>query len=287
MLGRLKRGLSILVLCAVAPTSAGAAERPVAPIPFQVPASNGWTIWGLAASTPAGEGLVMLVARRGRSVASYRATGTVTATTIKADFGELGSVSLEQVPTGRTRYLRVGCEKEKTKVETVRYQGSLEFRGEEGFTEVAAARAAPLYTLLRVRCADTWSHPETRSPSRGARLDVERYRGESRIELGAEQVGPDSKTIIGVEATERRHGLGIQRATSVVARSSALRHDRRLRMATLRPPAPFAGHGTFRRAARPANRWTGNLTVDLPGRSDVPLTGRSFGQRSSLDRPRD
>jgi hypothetical protein len=58
--------------------------------------------------------------------------------------------------------------------------------------------------------------------------------------------------------------------------SSAFDFASPLRTATLAPPVPFTGQATFRRNANPANRWTGNLSVDFPGRADVPLAGGRF-----------
>ncbi len=49
--------------------------------------------------------------------------------------------------------------------------------------------------------------------------------------------------------------------------------DPALRRAVLVPPAPFSGSASFTRGAAPNHRWSGDLNVDLPGRSDVPLTG--------------
>ena len=55
--------------------------------------------------------------------------------------------------------------------------------------------------------------------------------------------------------------------------SSVFKYAPDLSAATLEPPAPFSGRGVFRRAAAPANRWTGNLAVDLPGHADLRVTG--------------
>jgi hypothetical protein len=52
-----------------------------------------------------------------------------------------------------------------------------------------------------------------------------------------------------------------------------IHYDPKVQMATLHPPAPFSGSARFHRSAKPQNRWTGNLTVDLPGRAGVALTG--------------
>ena len=114
----------------------------------------------------------------------------------------------------------------------------------------------------------------------GSRLEVDSFVGERHaLELNAQESRPGERVSLGVEVEEQRGEIEFERATGIRADADALGFDARLRRATLAPP-PFAGHATFRRGAEPANRWTGNLTVDLPGRSDVPLTGP--GLRISL-----
>lgn len=41
----------------------------------------------------------------------------------------------------------------------------------------------------------------------------------------------------------------------------------------LNPPAPFSGSGTFRRHAKRAPTWTGDLKIELPGFGHVRLAG--------------
>jgi hypothetical protein len=92
-----------------------------------------------------------------------------------------------------------------------------------------------------------------------------------------------ARTRVSVEVEEQRGEIGIHRAVSLLAAPGALHFSRDLHTATVRPPAPFAGHGSFDGDARGAGQWTGNLTVDLPGRSDVPVTGPGFA--ASLEHP--
>jgi hypothetical protein len=95
---------------------------------------------------------------------------------------------------------------------------------------------------------------------------------------------------VSAEVEENRGEMEIHRAVGTWASADALHYDRHLRTATIRPPDPFSGHASFRFSARSkttsactttgtaasAGCWTGNLTVDLPGRPDVPLTGPGF-----------
>lgn len=73
--------------------------------------------------------------------------------------------------------------------------------------------------------------------------------------------------------SEYSSGISIQRFTSQWVPGVAFRYDRRLRTATVRPPAPFAGSAKFDLGKKAGQRWSGDLTVDMPGRAGVPLTG--------------
>jgi hypothetical protein len=46
--------------------------------------------------------------------------------------------------------------------------------------------------------------------------------------------------------------------------------------ATIMPPAPFHGEGTYRAASDGTTTWTGPLSVSLPGAPRLPLTGAEF-----------
>jgi hypothetical protein len=49
--------------------------------------------------------------------------------------------------------------------------------------------------------------------------------------------------------------------------------DEALNSATVSPPVPFTGSGSFLRNPDGSTSWTGTLAVDLPGLGSVPLTG--------------
>jgi len=253
---------------------------------FYLQASNGYELLALAGAPPEGdEGWIglFLLKGDGHSAVTYAAPATVTRRTIDADLGKLGRISVTRVPTGRTKTVRWGCEPGKRKrVEAERYEGTIEFHGEEGFADVSAG-SAPLDPNP---CGV--SEEGGRPPGRvlpGARLDVEKERVEQYgFRFDAAQNRPSARTGVGAEVEEHRGEMEIHRWTWTWASADALRYDRRLRTATVEPPAPFSGHGTFRVRARGPDLWTGNLAVDLPGRSDVRLTGPGF--RANLEHPR-
>jgi hypothetical protein len=249
---------------------------------FKLAASNGYEIFAFAASQrPDGKGEIGLIVANGNASATYGAPATVTASRIEADLGALGEVSLDVVPSGRTRRLRLGCageEAEAVRIEPPLFRGLFEFRGEGGYTE--ATSAAPReYTrfLLGVLCAGGGSGETTGATLPGARLRLHAHRGSFRLNLQANKNRAGARTRLEVETREERQGISIWRSRTLWTGAGAFDYDPLLDSATLAPPAPFAGHASFRRGAAAANRWTGNLTVDLPGRSDVPLTGAAVG----------
>jgi len=253
---------------------------------FGLQASNGYVLSVLAGASPDGEeGWISLYLVRGkRMMVSYAAPATISPTTIDADLGKLGKISVIRVPTGRTRTVRWGCKPGGTKrVEAKRYEGTIEFHGEEGFAEVSATSAPVAYPVFCIRNTEDGGASGDKNLS-GARLDVEKRRpGRYRLEFDAIQRRPGARTGVKVEVDEHRGEIAIQRSTWTWASAGALSYDRHLRTATVRPPAPFEGYGRFDRND-PGSQWSGNLTVDLPGRSDVPVIGPGFW--ASLERPR-
>jgi hypothetical protein len=182
-----------------------------------------------------------------------------------------------RVKTGRKKTVHSPClPGGKARVEAERYEGTIEFHGEEGFADVSAT-SAPLIPGVVCDAAERAKRSDGTLP--GVRLDVERRRRkghEGRIEFDAVQRHPGGRTTVAAEIDEYRGEMVIQRVTGIVTSVNALRYADDLRTATLKSPAPFAGHAKFRRRARPPHRWTGSLTVDFPGHSGVRLTGRGF-----------
>ena len=143
-----------------------------------------------------------------RSAVTYAAPATVTASSIDADLGSLGRISVTRTTTGETRTVRAGCKPESTKqVETENYEGTIEFHGEEGFADVSATRA-PLVHEIVCTCrsgADGTGPAEKELP--GARLDVERHVGHripGRVRRDPEPSGRPDRRQRGSRGTSRR-----------------------------------------------------------------------------------
>jgi hypothetical protein len=244
---------------------------------FKVDGSNGYSIVAFAASERVdGRGQIVLSVSRQDAGALYVAPATVTATRIEADLGGLGEVRLDVVPTGRKRTVATYCGEgpEPASFEAQSYRGSFEFHGEEGFTEAASA-APPEYTrfFFDLVCGGAGGGETSGLGLPGARLGLHARRGSSSLDLQAIKNRPGARTRLEVETREKRGHISILRSTTLWVGADAFDYDPLRKTGTLAPPAPFAGHGSFHRNALAAKRWSGNLTVDLPGRSDVALTG--------------
>ena len=243
---------------------------------FKLDASNGYEIVALAANERAdGRGRIVFFVGRRHETAIYVAPAQLTATSLEANLGGLGSVSLEVTPSGRTKELSpCGEGGRPVAYEPLRYSGSVEFHGEEGYTEAASDAPREFTSFFsRVVCASTGTSELGGYKVSGARLGLRSKHGGYRLQLQVNKNHPDKRSWFEVEVREKRGWISILRSTSWWLGSTAFQYDPLLDTATLQPPAPFSGHASFHRGLVPARQWSGNLTVDLPGRSDVPLTG--------------
>jgi hypothetical protein len=112
--------------------------------------------------------------------------------------------------------------------------------------------------------------------TRGARLVARTGSKERALFLQVNKNHRNAAVRVEASLEERRNGLTIDREVVHHYPATALRFDPLLQSATFDPPAPFSGSAKFRRDAKPAKRWAGNLSIDFPGRANVHLAGRRF-----------
>jgi hypothetical protein len=244
---------------------------------LKVKASDGYSILAVASSDRAdGHGQLGLIVYGKHGSATYGAPATITATRLEADLGDLGRIALDVAPSGREKTLRSHCgdKPEALTFEPRTYSGSFEFHGEEGYADATSTSPREyIRFLLDLGCGGHLFGETGGQGLPGARLRLHSHEGPFRLNLQVNRNRPGARTRFEVETHEEHDGIAISRSVGLRAGSSAFDFDPLLRTATLAPPAPFAGHATFHREGPSASRWAGNLTVDLPGRSDVPLTG--------------
>jgi hypothetical protein len=245
---------------------------------FAVKASNGYKMRVLAVSRKGyrnGEVLI-LVGGKGRSV-SYSAPATVTDTRIHAELGALGRIDVEFVASGQET-ARSSCDPaDELTYENGSYVGTVEFRGEEGFTGVTAT-SVPLWMRLLVDfgCFSVGNGELSGSQLLGARLRARKRLEDRSLMLQVNQNRPGARVWTEAAIEEKRGQIRIAREVEQAYPATSFDFDPKLRFATLRPPPPFSGAALFLRDAKPGNSWRGNLVVDFPGNSNVALAGSRF-----------
>ncbi|MGN6217661.1 MAG: hypothetical protein ACTHN7_12025 [Solirubrobacterales bacterium] len=255
-----------------------AAEVPGYAASFRLEGTNGYAIAISAySSSPTEEGRIFISAARKGSSASYSAPVRMTATTINADLGSLGKVDLHLDPSGRQRTIPIKCSKGDTfTYEPGIYEGILEFKGEEGYTTVSETRL-PLRPQVTSVCGGFRGLGEASgSGIPGARMRGISYAHGRVLSFQVNKNRPGAPTVYEASLRERHDGILIGREVWGVTSAAAFRFQSDLQAAVLSPPPPFSGSASLSRSRNSVNPfWTGNLALDFPGRSHVPLAGPS------------
>lgn len=270
---------ALVMLCSLTFASMASAREMPAPGQFRVPASNGYTL-SVSASEPlfGFPSMVALSASRGEASATYVVAGHVTPTGIEADLGALGRIAVAYRVTGGEVSRKQGCGPRIAYPAGV-YEGTIEFHGEDGYAVASASSAKG--GLPASPCA-VYS---IRSGPRIAAAHLQVGDGDpwagNGVYFEAMKDGPNAKTLFRAAVTEAVGDIGVTREVMIGGAASAFLYPRSLRTATVSPPPPFSGAATFKRGVARRNFWSGDLSVDFPGRADVPLTGERT--QSSLE----
>ena len=271
--------LAVLVIVAAGSALASGPVRfravakgpPPVPGSFQLAGSNGYEI--IVATSPARDGsagsVLIVVVGKDQGV-TYRAPATVTETSIQSNLGALGEITVTFQRSGMAATAR--CGHQKVSFDSGHYEGKIEFHGEEGSTDVVATSVPGNIDYWLSGVCGGFSGGSYGNPNaRGAELYV--CNPALGPELAVSKSRPSAVARISAGVSEYTNGIAIERFTGLRMPAGDFSFDRRLRTATVRPPAPFAGAASFDRRKRAGRRWSGDLTVDMPGRADVPLTG--------------
>jgi hypothetical protein len=88
------------------------------------------------------------------------------------------------------------------------------------------------------------------------------------------QIG--KKTLYLTVTEESKGSMAEVRYASVIAPSNTFVSNDSLTSATVKPPAPFRGKGSYTAAPDGTKSWTGSLSASFPGAPRFPLTGTQF-----------
>jgi hypothetical protein len=205
---------------------------------------------------------------------TYSAPAAVTDTSIAANLGALGVISVSFHPSGQSIIRSFKCAQQKIEVAEGSYEGTIAFHGEEAYTAAEATSVAgDIRPLLAATCSFGVSGGG--SPNlRGAELSIRNPGLGPRFSVV--KAGPTSPAQFFVSVPEFSAGISIQRFASLTMSARSFRYGANLQTATVQPQAPFSGAARFDRGKKANRRWSGNLTIDMPGLSNAPLTGHQL-----------
>jgi hypothetical protein len=204
---------------------------------------------------------------------------------IRAGFGELGSISMRFRPDGRVTETKP----EKTCIGpdhlTIRhgsYVGKLRFRGEDGYVTVKANRVSgELVTPPFLNCLQESGSARPATFALAARKGPSRFRFSAGYRSGlyaaffeATRSGRRTEFVATVLQTVGK--IGIYRLAIDRDKPSSFATNDSLSFAAIAPGAPFHGSGSLTRDPLGARQWSGSLAVNFPGAPNTPLTGPLF-----------
>lgn len=277
-----------LLLVWAAPAWASYVDRlPDAYSSFSLHGTHGYSIFVSARPEEGSqdEGVRVFVHRKG-SIADYEVPAEVTGKRIEARLGGVGRISVKFHPRGKPRIAGIKCNRSAR----LRYQpgvwvGRIEFRGEEGFTQVNVKSAKEVtWPLLLIACPYISEPEEEGAELPGARLEAWTGPKSHFIYLHAITNHPGAPVKMFAAFSEQRGPLHVNRFVRGTYPGEGFTFDSNLNTATLTLQGSLSGTAIYNRSAQPQDRWTGDLTIDFPGRSNVSLTGTRF--HTSLEHAR-
>jgi hypothetical protein len=263
---------------------------------FALAGSHGYeiTVVGYLGGKPR----VTLYAKRGHSEVEYTAPGTVTEEDLSARFGSLGSVDVHFEPSGQVREEINYCDSSHptVAVKLGTFVGTIDFRGERGYTSVQASRAqggvgndlALPGEPEDAACQSLSVGGEVVQKAQFTSLQAaapKSHIGFSAIattEVEGEEASSSSSTshvFLAADSITKEKKMEIRRLVATEGAASDFAFDAGLDSAVLTPPAPFSGTARFRKGAGGKSSWTGTLKVPIPGLGTVRLAGPGFRAR--------
>ncbi len=253
---------------------------------IRLPAQNGYQIALLGSDSR----VVLEIGRKhSDAIAAYVAPGVVTRRRLQADFGAFGRIEMHFRPAaGKSGGGgRPECRSHEIRVSRRGFfVGSFRFEGESGYVSVRAHRARGEVVSSGGRCS---SHgPFMRARRTAARARRPRDLGpQPRFFFAGWRHAVDSAEFAALElfgtplflaSSEHSEGrLAVVRLAFVIGHNPrAFTLDDAITKATLSPPAPFHGTGTYTAAPDGTRTWEGSLSINFPGAPRFALTGPPF-----------
>ena len=201
---------------------------------------------------------------------------------VDVPLGRLGRISVSFRPSGKVRVTKPGAGPETRGCAAPRrlvrrlgtFVGTIEFRGEHGYTTVAASKAeGSLGTPLGRGCLEPGERDRAIEPSSvggDVVLTALSHRAGAQFEAATTGAGvaytASSVSPLGVN-------MVVSRGAQALAPLRSFAFDDLLHSARIEPPAPFSGSAGYELGQGPV--WAGNLSVDFPGAS-TPLAGPDY-----------
>jgi hypothetical protein len=166
-------GACALMTVSVPAASVAAAEkRPLlVPSAFRLAGSNGYDLFviGTPAFRKRPGGLQIYAYAKNKGV-QYQVPATVTETSMQADLGDLGGISVEFKRSGRA--VSVVCGDRELRFDSGSYEGTISFHGEEGFTTVEATTVRGNIEYVQALCDEGFFVEGGSGRPRGAELYI-------------------------------------------------------------------------------------------------------------------
>lgn len=298
-------GLGCLTVPAVAP----AQPRPPRAIQITFPGTHGYGI-EVSGNVEGTHSTVTVSTGKPFSSARYSVRGTITPDRVHASFGRLGTVSLhlthyrvERVRLSKS--CRLPGSPAVSEVQIGTFVGRVRFRGENDYTTGSARRvrgAVGEPTAIFVATGPDrhaklfclggpgYESGKTKAPgppvlqatNADGAITFLALSGTASTTNARKSAGPGHAPLYSGPTTfvaadsEKRGPVEISRTVISSAPAADFSFDPELHAASLTPPPPFSGSGSFLRSGEGTSTWSGSLAVSFPGMPNVALAGPQF-----------
>jgi hypothetical protein len=224
----------------------------------------------------------------------YSTKGRVSSQRVQATFGALGRVNVELDITRHRAdpSLRGLCKGRGARYQEGTYRGEIKFPRQGNLPRVSISEGR-VYIKRRFRrvCKRQRLHHQSGGKAKLKKRTIEvgiltvSGKSEGRtvfleaLDFAMRRNPSRSGGRLAVEVYERRARVRITRSTNLFIDHTSVamsRHGEIPETVEVYPPEPFAGDALYSRSLNASPSWAGDLSVDLPGANEIPLTGLGF-----------